>query len=263
MKIQDKQAEMEVGSGPPEDEWLEDSQGYRVRKTHLELLHLVPSQGLRILDAGCGPGTYGIMLAQEGNVVTGVEISPKAVQVANERANRKGVNFSALVGDLEGLSFEDGFFDVGFSGWVLHHFPDMNTATAELARVLKPGGKIALAEPNESNLAMRLSRFVENLPLLRRWVLNAGWDTPNRTSHRHKDYVRALEQNGFTDIVVSSCFPGGLPPLPAKSGKGINVLTINILVRLRRILFIAAFKILPPPLNGADLLVTGIKGTKT
>jgi len=263
MKIQDKQAESMVGSGTPEDEWLEDTQGYRVRKTHLELLHLIPSHDLRILDAGCGPGTYGIMLAQEGNKVTGVEISPKAVEVANERAKGKGVNFSASIGDLEKLSFEDNSFDVCFCGWVLHHFPDMDTAVAELYRVLKPGCKIALAEPNESNLAVRFSRFVEDLPVIRGWVLKAGWDTPNRTIHKHKDYVKALERQGFTHIEVSSCFPGGLPPLPSRNEKwGLSspgLLLIHILVRLRRLLFIVADKVLPRPLNGGDLLITGTK----
>lgn len=263
MKIQDKQTEIAVGSGTPEDEWLDDTQGYRVRKTHLELLHLIPSHGLRILDAGCGPGTYGIMLAQEGNEVVGIEISPDAVQVANERAKEKGVNFSARVGDLEKLPFPDNTFDICFCGWVLHHFPDMSAAVAELARVLKPSGRIALAEPNESNLAVRFSRFIEDLPLLRGWVLKAGWDTPNRTIHRHNDYIKALERQGFMDIKVSSCFPGGLPPLPPKSQKRvtnfISLLSIKVLFHLRRLIFAVAYRLLPKPLNGADLLITGTK----
>jgi len=263
VKGQDKEAEIAVGSGAPEDEWLEDSRGYRVRRTHLELLQLIPSQGQLILDAGCGPGTYGIMLAKEGNKVIGVEISPQATEVARERANEKGVIFLPVVGDLERLPFKDNSFDICFCGWVLHHFPDIGTAVAELKRVLKLGGKIALAEPNESNVAMRFSRFVEDLPLLRGWVLRAGWDTPNRTIHRHNHYIEALERQGFTDIGVSSCFPGGLPPLPIKSQKrglsSLSLMLIHILVRLRRLLFMIADKVLPHPLNGADLLITGAK----
>jgi len=263
MKGQDKQAEIAVGSGTPEDEWLEDTRGYRVRRVHLELLQLISSQGQLILDAGCGPGTYGIMLAKEGNKVVGVEISPEATQVARERANEKKVIFLPVVGDLERLPFKDNSFDICFCGWVLHHFPDTGTAVAELSRVLKPAGKIALAEPNESNVAMRFSRFVEDLPLLRGWVLRAGWDSPNRTIHRHNHYVEALERQGFTDIGVRSCFPGGLPPLPAKSQKrglsSLSLMLIHILVRLRRLLFMVADKVLPHPLNGADLLITGAK----
>lgn len=263
MKTQDKAVEAMVGSGTPEDEWLENTRGYHIRSRHLELLGLSSLRGRIILDAGCGPGTYGIMLALQENEVVGIEISPGAVRVANERASEKGVTFSASVGDLEKLPFPDNTFDICFCGWVLHHFPDTDTAVAELSRVLKHGGKIALAEPNESNMVVRFSRFIEDLPLLRGWVLRAGWDTPNRTIHRHDDYVKALERHGFTDIEVSSCFPGGLPPLPARRQKwglsSLGLLLIHILVRLRRILFIIADKVLPRPLNGADLLITGTK----
>lgn len=265
MKKQDKNAEIAVSSRSPEDEWLEDTRGYRVRRRHLELLRLIPSQGQLILDAGCGPGTYGIMLAQDGNQVIGVEISPKSVVVAKERATKKRVRFAPMIGDLERLQFKDNSFDICFCGWVLHHFPDIGTAVDEVFRILRPGGKIALIEPNESNIAMRFSRFIEDLPLLRGWILRAGWDTPNRTIHKHNDYIKALERHGFTNIEVSSCFPGGLPPLPARPQKWglsfLGLLLIHILVRLRRLLFMIADKVLPRPLNGADLLITGIKST--
>jgi len=263
MKGQDKETEIGVGSGTPEDEWLEDSRQYRVRRTHLELLQLIPSQGQLILDAGCGPGTYGIMLAQKGNEVIGIEISRKAAVTAKERAKKKKVSFSSVVGDLERLPFKDNSFDICFCGWVLHHFPDTGIAVAGLTRVVKPRGMIALAEPNESNLAVRFGRFIEDLLLVRGWVLSAGWDTPNRTIHRHEHYVRALERQGFTDIKVNSCFPGGLPPLPARPQKGglsfLGFLLIHILVRLRCCLFVIAAKVLPRPLNGADLLITASK----
>jgi SAM-dependent methyltransferase len=264
MKIQDKQAEMLIGSGSPEDEWLDDTRGYKVRKTHLELLGLMSMCGKKILDAGCGPGTYGIMLAQAGNEVVGIEISPGSVQVANQRAKDRAVDFAARVGDLENLPFDDNTFDVCFCGWVLHHFPDINKAVSELVRVLKPGGNIALVEPNESNLAVRFSRFVEDLPLLRSWVLREGWDTPNRTINKHTDYIEALVKNGVTDIIISSCFPGGLPPLPPKSGRGfkrvVSLLAIKFMARSRRLIFATAYHTLPRPLNGADLLITGNKG---
>jgi SAM-dependent methyltransferase len=206
------------------------------------------------------------MLAQAGNEVVGIEISPGGVEVANQRAKEKEVNFTAQVGDLEKLPFEDNSFDICFCGWVLHHFPDINTAVSELVRVLKPGGMIAMAEPNESNLMVRFSRFIEDLPLMRTWVLREGWDTPNRTINKHNQYVEALAQNGITDIKVNSCFPGGLPPLPPKSRKGflmlISLLSIKFLVRARRLIFATGFRILPRPLNGADLLITGIKASE-
>jgi ubiquinone/menaquinone biosynthesis C-methylase UbiE len=263
VRTQDKRIEMVVGTGTPGDEWLEDPRSYLVKRTHLALLRLIPLKGQLILDAGCGPGTYGIILAQEGNEVIGLEISPRAIQVARQRANKKKVNFSPVVGDLERLPFKDNTFDICFCGWVLHHFPEISASVTELSRVLKPGGKIALAEPNESNLAMKFSRFVEDLPLIQNWLLYAGWDTPNRTVHKHQYYIETLERRGFKDIKISSCFPGGLPPLPIKtqtSSLRVVVLPlIHILFRLRHLIFTCAVKVLPRPSNGADLLVIGVK----
>ncbi len=263
MKEQDKKAEVVAGHEVPKDAWLENPLVYKVKRAHLELLHLIPSNNAFILDGGCGPGTYGIILAQEGARVIGVDISPEAIKVAKERANRKGVNFTPLVGDLENLTFEDGYFDICFCGWALHHFPDINKTVSSLKRVLKPGGKIALVEPNESNLLMRLSRFIEDLPLIQKWVLKAGWDTPNRTVHRHNYYIEALKRQGFTDIKLSSCYPGGLPPIPIASEQtGLRVLPRRLmrsLFHLRVFLFSVAVLILPRPLNGADLLITAVK----
>ncbi len=264
MKVQDKQAEKLIGSGSPEDGWLDDTRGYKVRKTHLEVLGLMSMRGKKVLDAGCGPGTYGIMLAQAGNEVIGIEISPGAVQVANQRAKEKGVDFTARVGDLENLPFDDNTFDVCFCGWVLHHFPDINKAVSELSRVLKPGGYITMVEPNESNLAVRFSRFIEDLSLFRSWVLREGWDTPNRTINKHTIYVETLSKKGIIDIKVSSCFPGGLPPLPQKAQgfrSSLSLVAINFMVRFRRFIFAAAYMTTTRPLNGADLLITGIKVT--
>ncbi len=263
MKEQNKKAEIVAGHEVPEDSWLENPLVYKVKRSHLELLHLIPTNNSLILDCGCGPGTYGIILAQEGARVIGIDISSEAIKVARERAIKKGVNFSPLEGDLENLTFEDDTFDVCFCGWALHHFPDISTVVAGFRRVLKPGGKIAIVEPNESNILMRVSRFIEDLPLIQKWVLKAGWDTPNRTVHRHKYYVKVLESQGFTDIKLSSCYPGGLPAIPIEHrDTGLRLLSrriIQVFFRLRVFLFTIAVKVLPRPLNGADLLITAVK----
>ena len=251
---QDKRAEIITSSTVPPREWLENSTRYRIKKAHLELLQLLPSQDRLILDAGCGQGAYGIILAQEGNKVVGVDISSGFVSIAREIADQKEIGFSPVVGDLESLPYKDSTFDICFCGWALHHFPNLHPVIKELARVLKPGGTMALVEPNESNLAMRFSRFVEDL--LSRWVLKAGLDTPNRTKHSHRDYSEALTQCQFADVRVGSCYVGAPPPLAFATHNG-GSKVMRTLVRLRGALFSIAGKLLPRPLNGADLLITG------
>lgn len=264
MEVQDKQAEIAIGNVPPDDKWLDDARTYQVKRTHLEQLHIIPSQGQLILDAGCGPGTYGLILAEEGNEVIGIDISTEFVKRATDRGNRKGLRFSAQIGDLERLPFKDNSFEICFCGWVLHHFSDICLAVEELYRVLKPGGLMALAEPNESSIAAKLSRFVENMPIVRKFVLKAGWDTPNRAIHTYNDYIKTLERQGFTDVEINSCFSGGgLKPLPSKlqhwESRVFMMPLLHSLFHLRRLMFLFSSKVLTGPLNGTDLLITATK----
>jgi ubiquinone/menaquinone biosynthesis C-methylase UbiE len=236
--------------------------GLEGRKKHLKLLQLIPLDHQLILDAGCGPGTYGVILAQEGNEVIGIDISFAAVRVGIQRANETGAKFFAAVGDLENLPFTDNYFDVCFCGWTLHHFPDICPPLVELARVIKYGGKIALVEQNGSNPIVKFSDILEKL--MRGWLGRSGLDSENETIHKPEIYIETLKKQGFTEIKVSSCFTGGLPPLPPKAQKGglnyMNWLLIHILVRLRRLLFMVALRVLPKPLNGTDLLIVAAKG---
>jgi ubiquinone/menaquinone biosynthesis C-methylase UbiE len=257
---QDKRAEIDTGEGTPEMEWLEGYQSLiNANRKRLGLLGILPCKGLKVLDAGCGPGNFGLIMAKEGASVTGVDISPEAIEVAQKRATMEGVDFTPQVGDIEKLPFADDTFDICFSGWTLHHFPDLTVPIAELKRVLKLGGRLTFVEPNESSPAMKLSRFFEDLPIIRKWILKAGWDTPNRTVHRHYHYLDALKRVGFTDIKIHSRFFGAMKHLPlSRSGRRLNPIVrmaLPVFFTLRTIAFYIVTRLSPPPLNGIDLLV--------
>lgn len=259
MKMQNKKAEMAIGPQSIRNEWLEDPVVYNIKRIHLAKLQLLPSKDLLILDAGCGPGVDGIILANEGGAkVVGIDISENSVKVANDSAIRKDGMFVSLVGDIEVLPFKDNSFDICYCSWAMHHFPDIKTAITELYRCLKPGGKIALVEPNESNPAMRLSRFIEDLPLLRRSILKAGWDTPNRTVHYARYYLDILKQQGFKDIKMGSCYAGSGDPMLNDSKKN-GWSLFSVFFHLRVVIFSMTAKAWPRPLNGTDLLIIGIK----
>jgi SAM-dependent methyltransferase len=94
----------------------------------------------RVLEVGCGWGEFAARVASElGAEVVAVDLSPRMVELARER----GVD--ARVGDVQRLTFPAATFDVAVANWMLYHVPDLDGALAELARVLRPGGRLVAA----------------------------------------------------------------------------------------------------------------------
>lgn len=101
--------------------------------------------GLRVLDVACGTGNLAIPAAKAGGIVTGVDIAPNLLQQAGERAKSAGVNIQLDEGDAEELPYPDAWFDVVVSMFGAMFAPRPDRVAAELVRVCRPGGKIAMA----------------------------------------------------------------------------------------------------------------------
>jgi len=103
-----------------------------------------------VLDAGCGPGEHSIRVAQAGCRVHAIDISAAALDEARRRAEAAGVadKIRFEQGDLTCLSSANSSFDVIFSWGVVIHIPAAEQALAELTRILKPGGRLALYVTN-------------------------------------------------------------------------------------------------------------------
>jgi SAM-dependent methyltransferase len=101
--------------------------------------------GRRVLDAGCGSG-YGLALIEERwkpSRLVGVDLMPEQI----ERATARGVPGAELrVGDVTSLGEPDRSFDAVFVFGILHHVPAWRDALREIARVLEPGGVLAIEE---------------------------------------------------------------------------------------------------------------------
>jgi SAM-dependent methyltransferase len=112
------------------------------RRLVLEALSISP--GDRVLDVGCGPGTYTRPLAEAaGNgLVVGIDASEAMVAAAARRGERQ--NLAYVRGDGGGLPFGDGHFDAVCCVGVIHLLEDPMTALSEMVRVLAPGGRIML-----------------------------------------------------------------------------------------------------------------------
>jgi SAM-dependent methyltransferase len=115
--------------------------------------------GDRVLEYGCGTGSAAFDLSRDGAVVTGIDISPVAIEAATAEAEARGVGdraqFRAM--DAHRLDLPDDGFDLVCGSGVLHHL-DLGLALPELARVLAPGGRAVFYEPLGTNPLIRLYR---------------------------------------------------------------------------------------------------------
>ncbi len=100
------------------------------------------SAGDRVLDACCGTGDLAIIASRAGATVVGLDFSPEMLA----RARRKAPELEWLEGDLLALPFEDESFDAATVGFGVRNVDDLGRALAELQRVLRPGGLVAILE---------------------------------------------------------------------------------------------------------------------
>ena len=129
----------------------------------LDELLAVPVQGKTVMDYGCGTGEWGVMLATEGAAAVLVDLSPVAIEVARRRALASGVadRVRSYARDASDLGcFADGEFDLVYAGAALHHTLKYPNALAELLRVLKPAGRLVMAEGYGNNRLLNLSRRI-------------------------------------------------------------------------------------------------------
>jgi demethylmenaquinone methyltransferase/2-methoxy-6-polyprenyl-1,4-benzoquinol methylase len=98
--------------------------------------------GDRVLDACCGTGDLALACAAEGGRVTGLDFSARML----ERARRKSAAVEWVEGDVLSLPFEGGAFDAATVGFGVRNVPELERALAELRRVLRPGGRLAILE---------------------------------------------------------------------------------------------------------------------
>ena len=103
-----------------------------------------PRAGEHVLDLGCGTGNAALLAAGRGARVTGVDPSPRLVEVARARAAEEGLDAEFHPGHAARLPLADGAADVVLSVFGIIFAPDAGAAAAELARVAGPRGRVVL-----------------------------------------------------------------------------------------------------------------------
>lgn len=109
------------------------------------IARLALSPGARLLDVACGTGNLSIPAARAGAIVTGVDIAPNLLEQARARAASEGLTIQFDEGDAESLPYADASFDEVVSMYGAMFAPRPELVAAELVRVSRPGGRIAMA----------------------------------------------------------------------------------------------------------------------
>ena len=107
-----------------------------------------PGPGERVLDVACGTGIVArraVVRVGAGGAVAGLDLNQSTLEVARAAAAQAGASIDWRAGDVAGLPFPDGAFEIVFCQQGLQFFPDRALALREMRRVLVPGGRLALS----------------------------------------------------------------------------------------------------------------------
>jgi ubiquinone/menaquinone biosynthesis C-methylase UbiE len=140
--------------------------------------------GARVLDAGCGLGSHAIRLARRGLQVSALDFSPTAVEGARRNAASAGVadRVQVAVGDLLDLPVDTASQAHVICWGVLMHVPEIGRAVGELARVLAPGGRLAISELNGHAPEAAALRLLGRKSGIRHTRVPAGFESSRETA---------------------------------------------------------------------------------
>jgi demethylmenaquinone methyltransferase/2-methoxy-6-polyprenyl-1,4-benzoquinol methylase len=159
--------------------------------------------GDRVLDAACGTGDLALAALAAGGHVTGIDFSERML----ERARRKSDAIDWVQGDVLALPFDDAAFDAATIGFGIRNVDDLDAGLRELARVVRPGGRLAVLEITRPRGALR--------PFFRLWfdvlIPLAGKALPGGAAYSYlpasvrrfpgpEDLADALRRAGFADV---------------------------------------------------------------
>jgi len=141
--------------------------------------------GERVLDVATGTGVVAVTAACVGATVCGLDLSPALVEVARGNAKLAGVAIDFSEGDVESLRYDDSSFDVVLSQFGHMFAPHPGEATAEMLRVLKPGGRIAFSTwPPDLFMGRMFALVGRHVPTPPSVAPSPSWGDPNIVRER-------------------------------------------------------------------------------
>ena len=191
--------------------------------------------GVRVLEIGCGTGLFTEMLAERGADVLAVDISPDLIDIARRKEMPGRIEWR--VARFEDLEVEEPF-DAVVGSSILHHL-DMKVALRHIYKLLRPGGRIAFAEPNMLNPQIWAER---HLPTVRERSLTS----PDETAIVRWTLAGELKRIGFTAVRIQNvdwlhpATPPALIPFVSRGGRWLERVPLlrefsgSVLIRAER-----------------------------
>ena len=150
--------------------------------------HVMVEEGMKILDIGCGPGFFTILMSGEGHETMGIDASSKMIEEAKKNAKQESANAVFKVMDCHHIEFPDNTFDLIISRNVVWTLLEPEKAYREWYRILKPGGKMLIFDAaynrdfHDPKLMEEKKRRKKNLGLIQKnqsifvEIKNWGWN---------------------------------------------------------------------------------------
>ena len=130
-------------------------------------------KGKPVLEVGCGLGCMAMNWAQQGALLSAVDLNPVAIEQTKHRFSLYGLKGDIREADGEKLPFKDATFDYTYSWGVLHHSPNTGKSISELYRVLKPGGRVGVMLYHRKSIWQRFfTEYIEGFLNMEKKFLN-------------------------------------------------------------------------------------------
>lgn len=166
--------------------------------------------GDRVLDVACGTGNAALLAARDGASTWGVDLAPRLIEVARERARAALLPVNFDVGDAQALPCGDASFDVVLSVFGVIFAPDPRRAFAEIVRVLRPGGRALITAWTPAGAIARLSGLLAQAVAETR-----GTPLPSRLAWHEPDAIDGLAAE--TGVAIRFLEPDGEVTFTASS----------------------------------------------
>jgi ubiquinone/menaquinone biosynthesis C-methylase UbiE len=198
--------------GTPESFARVEAYRYEVQPWMHEMFGFDRWKGSHVLEVGVGLGTDHVQFARGGAEMSGIDLTPRCVDLTRRRVEQEGLRSKLTVMDAESLEFDDDSFDVVYSFGVLHHTTSAERAFAEIRRVLRPGGVFLgglYSKYSYFYVRLRVERILYGQ--FRRESWEAALSRIEHSTSAARPYVRlftgrelrrALEEAGFDSVTL-------------------------------------------------------------